>query len=59
MFVLQMAPGFPIKGNLGKQGDIQAIMVSLPMFAKYSRKRVDEIPMERLLVKLKNPQDEK
>lgn len=34
-------------------------MVSLPMFAKYSRKRVDDIPMERLLVKLKNPQDEK
>lgn len=29
------------------------------MFAKYARKRVNEIPLERLLVKLKNPQDEK
>lgn len=34
-------------------------MVSLPMFAKYSRKRVTEIPMERLLVKLNDPHDEK
>jgi len=58
-FILEMAPGFPIKGNFGKQTDVQGVMISLPMFAKYSRKRVTEIPMERLLVKLRDPHDEK
>ena len=49
------APGFSIPGKRGRKLPKTDALISLPMFAKYSGLRLDQIPMTRLLVDLHEP----
>jgi len=46
------APGFQIPGKRGRKMPKTDSLISLPMYAKYSRLRLDQIPMTRLLLDL-------
>ena len=51
------APGFKIPGKRGRKMPKTDALISLPMFAKYSRSRLDEIPMIKLLINMKEPEN--
>jgi hypothetical protein len=52
---LEGCPGFIMNGRSGRRLSKHGTAVSLPMFAKYSRINIDDIPMNKLLIKLKDP----
>jgi len=54
---MEYCPGFTMAGLIGRRHQRQASLASLPLFAKYSRIRMSEIPMAKLLIKLKEPQN--
>ena len=49
------APGFQIPGKRGRKMPKTDALISLPMFAKYAKMRVDQIPMTRLLLDMHEP----
>ena len=55
IFMTNYAPGFSIPGKRGRKLPKTDAVISLPMFAKYSGLRVDQIPMTRLLIDLHEP----
>ena len=54
---MEYCPGFTMAGKIGRRLPRQASLSSLPLFAKYARVRMSEIPMTKLLIKLKDPQN--
>ena len=44
-------------GKIGRRMPKQASLASLPLFAKYARVRMSEIPMTKLLLKLKDKEN--
>lgn len=52
---LDGAPGFNMVGATGRRTSRQDQLISLPMYAKYARLRLRQIPMNRLLIKLREP----
>ena len=56
---LEGCPGFIMLGRSGRRLSKHGTAVSLPMFAKYNRINIDEIPMNKLLIKLKDPMNVK
>ena len=57
IWMTNYAPGFQIPGKRGRKMPKTDALISLPMFAKYSRLRLDQIPMTRLLLDLHDPYD--
>ena len=55
IWMSQYAPGFVIPGKRARKILELDALVSLPMFAKYSKTRIDQIPMNRLLFDLHEP----
>ena len=55
IFMTNYAPGFSIPGKRGRKLPKTDAVISLPMFAKYSGLRIDQIPMTRLLLDLHEP----
>ena len=55
LYALEGCPGLIMTGRTGRRIPKASTITSLPMFAKYARIRIDDLPMERLLVKLKDP----
>jgi len=55
VFFLDGAPGFNMVGATGRRTSRQDQLISMPMFAKYARLRLKQVPMNRLLIKLKEP----
>lgn len=53
-FTMKMAPGFTMLDAERLQFNDQAILISLPMYATLARSRIDEVPFERLIIKLKD-----
>lgn len=51
---MKMAPGFTMLEVERLTFNDQAILVSLPMYATMARSRIDEVPFERLIIKLKD-----
>lgn len=54
----EYVPGFTIPGNRGRKLQEADALVSLPMFSKYAKVNMDQIPMERLLISLRDPENE-
>ena len=54
LWQMEYCPGFTMAGKIGRRMPKQASLASLPLFAKYARVRMSEIPMTKLLVKLKD-----
>jgi ABC-type antimicrobial peptide transport system permease subunit len=54
---LDGAPGFEMVGAAARRLRTGDLLLSLPMYAKYARLRIKQIPMERLLLKLKEPEN--
>jgi len=55
--MLSLAPGLDLKGKVGRRDPVSTSVVSLPLFSKFSKLRVDQIPMNKLLIKLRKPDD--
>lgn len=55
VFMLDGCPGFTMLGRAGRRISKQSMLLSLPMWAKFARLRIDEIPMVKLLIRLKEP----
>jgi hypothetical protein len=55
VWYMEGAPGFQMLGAAGRRVKEQDMLSSLPMYAKYARLRLKQVPMERLLIKLKEP----
>lgn len=55
LFTMMMTPGFSMNGYSRLNPHSQAILVSMPMYACYGNMRISEIPFERLVIKLKDP----
>jgi ABC-type antimicrobial peptide transport system permease subunit len=53
LFTMNMAPGFTMIDNDVFVKRDQAILVSLPIYATLGRLRINEIPFERLIIRLK------
>lgn len=51
---LSMAPGFTMSDSDMSNKHNQAVLVSLPDYAILSRTRIQDIPYERLVIKLKD-----
>lgn len=47
-------PGFYIPGLTGRSASRFASLLSLPMYAKYSKLRFEQIPFSKLLIRLKD-----
>jgi len=52
VWYLDGAPGFNMVGATGRRTSRQDQLLSLPMYAKFARLRMKQIPMQRLLIKL-------
>ena len=50
IFMTNYAPGFKIPGKRGRKMANTDALVSLPLYAKYSRQRIDQISFTRLLI---------
>ena len=57
IWYLDGAPGFEMVGAAARRTKLGDMLLSLPMYAKYARLRIKQIPMERLLLKLKEPEN--
>jgi hypothetical protein len=55
VWYLDGVPGFNMVAAAGRREKRLDMIISLPMYAKYARLRLKQIPMERLLIKLKEP----
>ena len=51
---LEYCPGLNVMGRLSRKYPYQDALTSIPMYAKYARLRIDQVPMSRLLIKLKD-----
>lgn len=49
-----MAPGFTMPDDERVKFSDLTLLVSLPMYANYGQIRIDEVPFERLTIKLKD-----
>ena len=58
LFELEGCPGFWMMGRTGRRYTYSPALTSLPMFAKYARIGFHELPMNTLLIKLKDPLNE-
>ena len=54
LYALEGCPGLIMTGRTGRRIPKASTITSLPMYAKYARIRIDDLPMERLLIKLKD-----
>ena len=55
IFTTKMAPGFTmLDKEFGKQSK-HSILVSLPMYCYFSNLMIEEVPFERLFIKLRDP----
>ena len=52
---MDLAPGFDLIGKVGRRTAGSDAVISLPLYSKFSRLRVDQIPMQKLLIRLKQP----
>ena len=57
VWYLDGVPGFEMVGAAGRRTKRLDMIISLPMYAKYAKLRLKQIPMERLLIKLKEPEN--
>ena len=57
LWQMEYCPGFTMAGKIGRRMGRQTSVASLPLFAKYARVRLSEIPMSKLLIKLKEPEN--
>jgi len=55
LWELEGAAGFNFNGRSGRRYTLHSAVTSLPMFAKYARINFSDIPMKKLLIKLKDP----
>lgn len=55
VWYLDGVPGFNMVGATGRRGSRQDALLSMPMYAKFARLRLKQLPMQRLLVKLREP----
>ena len=55
LWTLEYCPGFNIMGRGSRKLPYQDGLISIPMYAKYARLRLDQVPMEKLAIKLKDP----
>ena len=55
LWSLEYCPGFYIMGRGGRKIPFQDALTSIPMYAKYARLRIDQVPMEKLSIRLKEP----
>ena len=55
IWLANYAPGFQIPGKRGRKMTKTDSVISLPMYAKYSRLNLDQIPMTRLLLNMHEP----
>lgn len=53
-FTLNMAPGFTMTDMDLSIYNKQAVLLSLPMYATYTRQKISELYFERLIIKLKD-----
>jgi len=55
LWMLDYCPGFRIGGRHEMKFPVQHSLVSIPVYAKMARLRLEDVPMQRLLVRLKDP----
>lgn len=55
IWMTDYAPGFLIPGKRGRKMAKTDALISLPMYAKYAKLRLDQIPMIRLLIDMHEP----
>jgi len=55
LFTMNQAPGFTMIDYQRMTIGDDSIVISLPMFATIGRMRIDEVPFERLVIRLKDP----
>lgn len=55
LWELEGCPGFIMNGRSGRRFTLHSAVASMPMFAKYARINLSEIPMTKLMLKLKDP----
>ncbi len=55
IFMTNYAPGFQIPGKRGRKMAKTDALISLPMYSKYAKLRIDQIPMVRLLLDMHEP----
>ena len=55
IWMTNYAPGFLIPGKRGRKLAKTDALMSLPMYAKFARLRIDQIPMQRLVLDLHEP----
>lgn len=55
---LEGCPGFVMNGRAGRRFAFSSAVTSLPMFAKYARIDFHNLPMTKLLLKMKEPMNE-
>lgn len=53
-FTMNMAPGFTMPRIERMKFSDLTVLMSMPMFASYGQVRIDEIPFERLIIRLKD-----
>ena len=52
---LEGCPGLVMNGRTGRRLSKHSAVTSLPMFAKYARININDLPMQKLLIKMKDP----
>ena len=55
LWTLEYCPGFNIMGRGSRKFPFQDALISIPMYAKYARLRLDQVPMNKLAIRLKDP----
>lgn len=55
IWMANYAPGFTIPGKRARKLVKTDALISLPMYAKYAKLRIDQIPMTRLLLDMHEP----
>lgn len=57
IWMLDGAPGLKFVGKVGRRSVKSNLAVSLPLYSKFTKLRIDQIPMSKLLIKLKDIED--